>query len=199
MKIFKNTAKINSQLRKVRLSIFVLALVALLPACNSDEVGDNFYTFTGETVGQYIKNRPEKYSEFTQVLDVTGVMGLLNAYGDYTCFLPTDDAMKRYYQSKGKSSVDDFTKEELKKIAYNHIIKDFEIPTDEFVQGFLTKQTMSGRYVDIGISSDETEGLVFTINSFSKIIERDIEAHNGVIHAINEAVSPTDNTLVEAI
>ena len=66
------------------------------------------------------------------------------------------------------------------------------------VEGFLTKQTMSGRYVDIGISSDET-GLVYTINTTSTIIEKDIEAHNGVIHAINEVVSPSDNTLVEVI
>lgn len=57
---------------------------------------------------------------------------------------------------------------------------------------------MSGRYVDIGISSDET-GLVYTVNTTSKITEKDIEAHNGIIHVISEVLSPTENTLVEVI
>ncbi len=207
MKIYKiNHTVINNMFAKVHFRergimltmIAFAALLFILPACNSDDVGDNFYTFTGETVGQYIKNRPETYSEFTHLLDTTGVMGLLNAYGDYTCFLPDNEAMKRFYQSKGKNSMSDFTIEILKKIAYDHIIKDFSITTEDFVEGFLPKQTMSGRYVDIGISSDES-GPVYTINTTSKIVERDIEAHNGVVHAISEVVSPSENTLVEAI
>ena len=181
------------------LSVILFATVLfLLSACNGDDVGENFYTFTGETIGQYIKNRPETYSEFTQLLDTTGVMGLLNAYGDYTCFLPDNKAMQQFYQSKGKNALKNFSVAELKKIAFDHIIKNFAITTEDFVEGFLTKQTMSGRYVDIGISTDES-GLVYTINSTSKIMDKDIEVHNGVIHAINEVVSPTDNTLVEAI
>jgi len=175
-----------------------MTAMIILAGCNSDDVGDSYYTFTGETVGQFIKNRPESYSEFTQVLEKTGVIGLLNAYGEYTCFLPDDQAMIRFYQSKGKSSVDDFSDDELKKIAYDHIIKDFAITTEDFVEGFLNKQTMSGRFIDIGISPGES-GLIYTVNTASTITEKDIEAHNGVIHEISEAVSPTENSLVEAI
>ena len=201
-----NLSVIRNMLAKERYSgngipfiiILFVTIIFMFSACNSDDVGDNFYTFTGETVGQYIKNHPEKYSEFALVLDTTGVMGLLNAYGDYTCFLPDNEAMIRYYKSKGKNSFSDFSVNELKKIVYDHIIKDFPITTEDFAEGFLTKQTMSGRYVDIGISTDET-GLVYTINTTSKIIEKDIEAHNGIIHAISEVVSPSDNTLVEVI
>lgn len=206
MKIYKmNLSDLCNRFITVRLqgkgltwSAIVLAVLFLLPACNSDDVGDNFYTFTGETVGQYIKNRPETYSEFAHILDTTGVMGLMNAYGDYTCFLPDNEAVIRFYKSKGKTSIKDFSLDVLKKIAYDHIIKDFTIATEDFIEGFLTKQTMSGRYVDIGISSDET-GLVYTVNTTSKITEKDIEAHNGIIHVISEVLSPTENTLVEVI
>lgn len=207
MKILKNKSKNSGRIQDgsvftlSRIGLMVvawLALAAMLPACNSDDVGDNFYTFTGETVGQYIKNRPDRFSEFAQLLETTGVMGLLNAYGDYTCFLPDNEAMMRFYKSKEKNSLDDFTADELKKIAYDHIIKDYAITTEDFVEGFLNKQTMSGRYIDIGISTGDN-GLLYTINTFSQITERDIEAHNGVVHAISEVVSPTENTLVEAI
>lgn len=191
--------KLHFKHKRIRLAaILFTVLIFLMPSCNSDDVGDNFYTFTGETVGQYIKNRPENYSEFKHVLDTTGVMGLLNAYGDYTCFLPSNEAMIGFYKSKGKNSYKEFSVAELKKIAYDHIIKDFTIMTEDFVEGFLNKQTMSGRYIDIGISSD-VSGIVYTINTTSKIIEKDVEAHNGVIHVIDKVVSPSDNTLVEAI
>ncbi len=205
MKIYKMNRTVFQKLvakigtKGITLSIIAFAtLMSVMPSCISDDIGDNYYTFTGETVGQYIRNRPEKYSEFTALLDTTRVLGLLNAYGDYTCFVPDDEAMHRFYQSKGKNSINDFTVDELKKIAYNHIIKDFTITTDEFVEGFLNKQTMSGRFVDIGISTDEN-GLVYTVNSYSTITTKDIEVHNGVIQEISEVVSPTDNTLVEAI
>jgi uncharacterized surface protein with fasciclin (FAS1) repeats len=205
MKVHKiNFSVFTSMVAKVRfkraflLTSVFMAIIFLWPACNSDDIGENYYTFTGETVGQYIKNRPESYSEFTHILDTTGVMGLLNAYGDYTCFLPDNEAMIRFYQSEGKNNLSDFSVDALQKIAFDHIIKNFVITTDDFVEGFLTKQTMSGRYVDVGISSDES-GLVYTINTHSEITERDIEVHNGVIHSINEVLSPTDNTLVEAI
>lgn len=197
-KAFRN-AVANMRYKAITLSKIIIAtLMFMLSSCDSDDIGDNYYTFTGETVGQFIQNRPETYSEFAQLLEKSGVMGLLNAYGDYTCFLPDDEAMIRYYQNNEKSSVDDFTDDELKKIAFDHIIKDFSITTDDFVEGFLNKQTMSGRYVDIGISTGES-GLVYTVNSYSTITAKDIEAHNGVIQAIDEVVSPTENTLVEAI
>ena len=204
MKIYKMNihhilANVHYKRKAISLSTILFTIILfILSACNGDDVGDNFYTFTGETVGQYISKRPETYSEFSNLLDTTGVMGLLNTYGDYTCFLPDNDAMHRFYQSKGKNSLHEFSVNELKKIAYDHIIKDFAITTEDFIEGFLTKQTMSGRYVDIGISTDES-GLVYTVNTTSKIIEKDIEAHNGVIHSISEVLSPTENTLVEVI
>lgn len=197
-KVFPNVVKHLSYKGATLSKIIIVTLVLVLSSCDSDDIGDNYYTFTGETVGQYIKNRPETYSEFAQLLEKSGVMGLLNAYGDYTCFLPDDEAMLRYYQNNEKSSVEDYTVDELKKIAFDHIIKDFSVTTDDFVEGFLNKQTMSGRYVDIGISTGES-GLVYTVNSYSTITTKDIEAHNGVIQAIDEVVSPTENTLVEAI
>ncbi|WP_340114836.1 fasciclin domain-containing protein [Maribellus mangrovi] len=200
----KNTTVSKHSLAKVRykglalLTIALAGLISVLPSCNSDDIGDNYYTFTGETVGQYITNRPENYSEFAKILEKTEVMGLLNSYGDYTCFLPDDIAMMRYYESKGASSVDDFTDEELKKIAYNHIIKDFEITSDQFAEGFLPNLTMSGRYLDISIETG-TNNIIYRVNTDSEVLKKDIELHNGVVHAIDNAISPTENTLEEAI
>lgn len=176
-----------------------LSLLISISACNSDAITDeSYYTFTGETMGQYIENRPEMYSEFKKMLDTTEVIGLLKAYGEYTCFLPTNEAIFNYYESTGKKSMVDMPLDSIKKVVYNHIIKDYILKTDEFFDGFLPDLTMSGRYLKVGFVPSET-GVIYIINNGPSIIDKDIEVHNGVVHVIDNLIQPTDNTIVEAI
>ncbi|MBN1186198.1 MAG: fasciclin domain-containing protein [Bacteroidales bacterium] len=194
-------SKINqSRIRLISTYSFLLvAIIFILQSCDSDEIEkDAYYTFTGETVGDYITNRPESFSEFGEMLEMTGVMGLLKAYGNYTCFLPDNDAMHNFYLSRGKESLDQFEIDSLKKILYDHIIKDVEVTSDLFVDGFLPYLTMSGRFVKINLETVDDD-LIYRVNTTSKIVSRDIEVHNGVIHTLNGVLSPTENTLVEAI
>ncbi|HKJ42475.1 MAG TPA: fasciclin domain-containing protein, partial [Sunxiuqinia sp.] len=176
----------------------IMGLVFMLSSCNSDVVGDTYYTFKGETIGQYLINHPESFSEFTDLLERTEVIGLLKAYGKYTLFVPNNDAMFQFYKSKGKSSLDDFPADTLKKIAYDHIIKDFIVTSDDFVDGFLPNLTMSGRNLKISFEGG-ANGLIYKVNTSSTITTKDIEVHNGVIHALDEVLAPTENTLEEAI
>ncbi len=180
------------------LLLSIITATGIIFSCDSDDIGDSYYTFTKETMGDYISNRPEQYSEFSQMLDLTGVMGLMKAYGKYTCFLPNNEAMINFYHSKGKNMLTDFEIDTLKKIVYDHIIKDFIISSDEFVPGFLPNLTMSDRYIKISFES-ESDKLVYKVNTTSKIFTKDIKVHNGVIHTISEVLSPTENTIVEAI
>ena len=202
MKEFKN----HNQLYKMKIFrapnllgiITILALVVFIGACNSDDIGENYYTFTGETAGEFLENRPEQYSEFVKMLDTTEVMGLLKAYGEYSCFVPTNEAMYDFYASLGRNSLEDFPLDSIKKIVYNHIIKDYILETDQFFDGFLPNLTMSGRYLKVSFTPSNT-GVIYYLNGKSAIINKDIEVHNGVIHAIDHVISPTENTIVEAI
>ncbi len=185
-------------LRKIPFLLVVVLCSIYLLSCDSDQVGDSYYTFTGETAGSYIVKHPEQFSEFAQLLDTTGVMGLLKSYGNYTVFVPDNEAMFSFYQSKGRSSLEEFTTDTLKKIVYDHIIKGYEIKAENFVSGFLPDLTMSGRNLKISFEAGD-QGLNFYVNTSSKIVSRDIEVHNGVIHKVNEVLNPTVNTIVEAI
>ncbi|MBN2610754.1 MAG: fasciclin domain-containing protein [Bacteroidales bacterium] len=199
-KIYPVPVKINLKKRLILTGkLFALFLVLLFSSCDSDEIEqDSYYTFKGETMGDYIINRPELYSEFAQMLEITGVMGLLKTYGNYTCFLPDNEAMQNFYQARGKNSLNEFNTDSLKKIVYDHIIKDMEVTSDLFVNGFLPYLTMSGRFVKINLATVENQ-LMYMVNNDSKIITRDIEVHNGVIHSLDLVLLPTENTIVEAI
>jgi uncharacterized surface protein with fasciclin (FAS1) repeats len=203
MNCYQKTQKGKNRQRQSVLShllwfIIIGASIGLINACDSDDVGDNYYTFTGKTMGQYIDDKPEEYSEFSKMLDTTGVKSLLNAYGKYTCFLPNNKAVFDYYEHEGFTSVEDMSLDSIRKLVYNHIIKDNVLETDLFANGFIPNLTMNGRYLRVGISNDAT-GLVYTINLSSKISKSNLEVHNGVIHEIDQVLSPTENSLVEAI
>ena len=61
---------------------------SLLTSCVKDIVPDSYYSSNDMLIGQYLSSRPSDLSEFTKILDTTGTLGLLNAYGKYTCFIP---------------------------------------------------------------------------------------------------------------
>ena len=57
----------------------------LLTGCSDDPSAENFYTFTGEMMSDYLNNRPE-YSDFAYMGDQADLTDLLAAYGHYSCF-----------------------------------------------------------------------------------------------------------------
>ncbi|MBN2167584.1 MAG: fasciclin domain-containing protein [Marinilabiliaceae bacterium] len=183
----------------LNLWVYVFLLMILVSSCyDQDDVGEFYTTFTEELMGGYLTDRPDKYSEFSRMLDTTRVLSLLNAYGKYTCFAPTNEAIYDYYRIKGKNSLSDFDLDTIKKIVYDHIIEDYVIMQEEFSEGRLGSLTMSDRYLTIGFDAGE-KGLVVVVNQEVPVLELDNEVHNGVIHTIGKVINPTEYSLVETI
>ena len=79
--------------RKIQL---ILYAILLLVACADDIDKSNRYTFTGETIMDYLLNRSDRYSHFIEVLRKAEMLSLLQTYGQYTLFLPDNDAIEIY-------------------------------------------------------------------------------------------------------
>ena len=60
-------------LKKNILKTFISLIMLSFCACKVDDVA-TYYTFTGETVGQYLESRPDDYSEFTELLIDTDIL-----------------------------------------------------------------------------------------------------------------------------
>lgn len=184
------------------LSLFYAAVLSavvgssLLTSCVNEVVPGTYFSTDELLVGQYLSSRPDDLSEFTKILDTTGVLGLLNAYGKYTCFIPCDSAMRNFYKGKKRNGRSDFSMEELKKICYNHLIKGDTIPTGSFSYGPLSSMSMSERFVNIDFSLKDGSILV---NGDCPIIERDIRVHNGYIHLLSKTLEPSELKLGEKI
>lgn len=168
----------------------------LFSSCDSDAVSEeSLYTFTDQMMGQFLKDtaNASEFSEFAKLMDTTKVMGLLNAYGVYTCFAPNNDAFKAYYAAKGVSGMKDLSMSTLKMIAYDHLIYGSEI-TAVYFAATLSDLTMNDKYITMDFSEDGT-----MIYKSSKVIRKDIMVHNGVIHIISAVLDPNRESLTMAI
>ena len=116
----------NKNILKTILNKAIVALAACVAfcftCCTEDIDQSNRYTFTGETVVDYLENRSETFSNFLYILDnayigkttaetdfskVATARNLLSTYGQYTCFAPTNTAIENYLKQQYEKWVAD--------------------------------------------------------------------------------------------
>ena len=187
---------------KHHIAAAVLAAASLMGGmgCSESMNDDSYYTFTGNTVASFCST-DESYSTFASLLEDTGLDALLATYGHYTCFLPDDEAFARYFASIGRSYAD-LTDEEKREMVFNHVIKSAATDyfSEHFEEGSLPEANMNDKYVTISYQSDPSGGgLTINVNKTSRITEKDIEVHNGVVHVIDNVLTSSEEFLLNVL
>ena len=80
----------------MRGKILILLMLLFVASCREEIDESNRYTFTGETVADYLLHRSEKYSHMITLMKRANLFGLLATYGQYTLFLPDNDGVEKY-------------------------------------------------------------------------------------------------------
>lgn len=145
----------------------------------------------------YLKANSTQFSEWTKIVEKSGFAGYLTAYGAYTMFAPTNDAVKLYLTDVNKPSVNDFTEAEAKSIVTFHLIQD-TLATNVFKDGKLPTVTMYGQYLVSGVTN--TSGVSsITINRQALISQGNIKTGNGYIHALDHVLKPAVKSSAQLI
>lgn len=139
-------------------------------------------------MGTYFEEQSETFSSFNEILEKSGTISFLKAYGTYTCFAPTNEAISNYILDKGKSSLDDFSADELKTLVRYHVIID-TINSTRFTDGKLPTPTMYGQYLTARAYFEEGHS-VFKINKEAEVENLDIRVANGIIHSVKSVLEP---------
>lgn len=202
-----------------------LACLGLLvfSGCREEINKDDLYTFTGETVESFLEKNDSLYSHYVDLLNVvrlsdrtqSTVSKLLSSYGNYTCFAPTNDAIKEFLDSayvQGRFNTNDFTvlldsakagkhlgDSLAKVIVYNSIIncgnstayETAVFPTDN---GVFALPNMNDRYLTATSATENGKMEYYVLNNV-KIIYKDIEVENGYVHGVNKVVAPSTSTV----
>lgn len=193
--------KRNKNIRSL-LTIFSL-LAVLLPltiSCSDEPEAEYFYTFKGEMMSDYLKNRSQ-YSQFTKCVERANLMDLISTYGHYTCLLPSDDAMNVFLQKKGLSSVDQLSDADCDTIARTHLLANM-YSTIDMTQDRLQTANFLGRYISTKVDtvSDEhrgeiiLEGVAYISNTL-----KDDSVENGIIQPISAVIEKSTSNIASLL
>ena len=196
-----------------------LGVVTLLTACHEDIDTSARYVFTERTIASYLDDHAQ-FSEYVRLLkeqpvsDVskTSVYQLMTAYGYYTCFAPTNDAIQMYLDSlviKGiipEASWDAFPSERARdsvravivlnsildgtKQERTYISAEFPKTNEEFAINTMADRKISVTYYKQDLDSMSIDGICPVSKK-----NRDIEAINGYIHQLGYVINPSNETL----
>lgn len=147
---------------------------------------------TQQVITEYVDSK-EEFSEFSKILESTGLSSLLAVRGPFTLFLPSDEQMTAYYAKKGVKSYTDFSESFLNDLALNHIIGS-QIQSGDIGLGAIRDVNALGDYI-----VTEFQGSDIFLNKESKIIKRDITASNGVVHHIDKVIEPITKSVYEVL
>lgn len=181
-------------------------------SCSEQIDESNLYTFTGETITDYLRS-DSTLSDFAKITEYAGLSDRLSAYGTYTCFAPTNEAVKEYIQelwedkksanhnglytgdvSEG-NTIDRLWKSEKRDSLCKDIVEAHLTGLKKTSNDLLTGSdiTMMGG----NTHSPKRVGDDITIDGTTKIINRDHEVENGVVHTIDKLFYRSTNYIID--
>lgn len=182
--------------RNVKIMLLTLcSLFMCLWACRKASIVEG--TSNVVNITQYLSNNPDKFSELSKILESSETASFLNAYGSYTLFAPTNEAVQGYLKEKGKGAIGDISPAEWKNFIRLHLLED-SIPTSRFTDGKLFDLTMYGQYLTT--SSELIGGVTkIRINRQANVVQPNISVGNGLIHSIDHVLTPATLTVAQTV
>lgn len=184
----------NSRQLTIVVALCAFAIV-LLNACKREQYTQT--TTLDVNITGYLDQNPDQYSLMMQIIRRSGTAGFLGAYGKYTLFTPTNDAITAWLKTKNKTSVDQMTVEELKDVVKYHLLPD-TVATNRFTDGKLPQITLYGQYLQTG-AVNQAGNSSFVVNKSALITKSNVRLGNGIVHVIDHVLIPATLSSAAAI
>lgn len=125
--------------------------------------------------------RDGSFSRLVEAVKAAGLTDTLSGTGPFTVFAPTDEAFNRLSEAEFESLTKDT--EKLKSLLTYHVVGSRMMASD--VKSKTSLKTVQGSDIEI----DSRRDRALQVGGAS-IVMSDIEADNGVIHAIDRVIMP---------
>lgn len=167
--------------------IFSVLLLAFVTGCGG---GDDH---PGNVV--QVAQSDSRFSILVEAVQAAGLNDTLTAPGPYTVFAPTNDAFSALLGELGVTKDQLLANKPLLTAVLKYHVVAGQVPSSAVPLGKAIDPVGGGFFkIDkVGTSLVITDGR----NRTSKIVQADIAASNGVIHAIDKVLLPADKTIVQ--
>jgi uncharacterized surface protein with fasciclin (FAS1) repeats len=188
-----NTRKYSS-MRTTGWILQVLSITGffLFNSCET-ELGEIYMDPSKEQVYSYLKieeNR-EEFSTLAEAMDKSGFAGMLNSYGTYTLFAPSNDGFETYFNYRDITGLDEMDSAAVRELLVYHILNRERL-TSDLSPGFSSDTTARGDYLVFDMSKGD--GAIW-VNSKSRMYKIDRRVSNGVVHHIDQVLIPPTFTI----
>lgn len=198
--------KIGGMVASVALGAFALT------SCSEKIDESNLYTFTGQTVIDYLRSNPE-LSDIAKISDKADMSARLSAYGTYTCFAPTNEALETYIDSlyndvkspnhnglyAGDVPSDSIMNRLWKSEKCDSLCKDI-IEAHITGQKKSTNDLLTGADITMMGGNTQTPKTVngeVTMDGTTKFLSQDQEVENGIVHIIDRLFYRSTNYIID--
>lgn len=178
--------------KNISLKICCYLVLVVVAACKRDNF--SYQEQLRQVLAFEMLQQDTSLSISVQALEKTKMSATLNTYGPFTFFIPDNNAWRKFFATRAKARLDDFTEEELKTILVYHILPT-RIKSAEFIQGPQATPTGRGDFITLDIS----KGFKFNTiaNGIARVYATDIEYSNALVHKIDGVLNPPTLTIGE--
>ncbi|MBO2545723.1 fasciclin domain-containing protein [Salegentibacter sp. BDJ18] len=156
----------------------------LLPENDAIEIETN-------TIADFVAGN-ENYSSLLVALEKTGLTSTFTGTDEYTVFAPDNAAFTAFLNDNGFNSLDEVPEALLTQVLLNHV-QPGTIMSGDLSTGYIPGLAVWGASEEPLSMYINTEDGV-TINGISSVTTADVEADNGVIHAVDAVIGLPDVT-----
>lgn len=204
-----NMNKLKLHFSDLSKCLLAVGFFSIMLGCTENIDESNYRTKEKDTLWDMIEKDPD-LSDIKSIFEIvrlgnasnaSSIASVLSARGNYTVFLPTNDAVRAYVDSLvGGSDINQLSYEQLQLVAYNCIIDngtDAAYETPDFPErgAFKTPNLSDRQLTSTQIIDEVTKVQQYVINGTSKLtttavnMKEDGEATNGVLHIVDKVIS----------
>jgi len=173
--------------------LFLLVGTVGMTSCESLFVksmeGETYKVYNDKMIDELMID--QGLTSFLSIVDKAEYTGTIHAYGAYTLFAPTNDAVDAYLLERN-ISLNDLTKEEAESIVKYHLIND-TLKTSDFIDGRLASPNFAKKYLTTKFDTS------YLVNRQARITVKDLRGANGILHVIDKVLTPPQQTITDAI
>jgi len=133
-----------------------------------------------------IASADNRFSILVEAVVKADLVNALSSSGPFTVFAPTNDAFIKLFETLGVSGIADLTKDQLTPILLYHVVGSKVMAKD--VQSGMVQTLNKTASLNVKVSKKGVK-----IDKKSNVIITDINASNGVIHAIDMVLLPSSD------
>ena len=182
---------------KTKYPIFLFLLALVVSSCKDAFEGETFTAYEDLPMATYMKDHPEQFELWVAVLEKADLFNTLNLHTTYTLFAPVNEGVERYLQRMNLSSVEEMDAEDAAYLVRYHLIPGYRIDLGQFEAGAISDLNATDDNLFVEFRDGGLEAIY--LNGEARFNAFDIETTNGLIHAIDDVLTPLTVTVADQL